>query len=490
MAHSLIAVAVRGLLLAATAALLAACSSYRNHAYRLGEKAHVNEPQFDLYFVEADDEGWFWEPRQATQALDAIRQSAAADDTLVILYVAGWHHSAECCDDNIEGFKEVLRRLDTELRKPMYAAARGFIHSAGQSANPVKVLGVYMGWRGRSLPGYLDYATFWGRKAAAERVGESDFQEFMVRLKDFYDARPTPGPGTADPKLLGVVTVGHSFGSQVVLKATASLFEHEMTELGAAPSYLRDTQAPGHGATLTKPLQGFGDLVVLINPAVEAAVYQRLYALGQSFTYSADQTPVMFTVSANDDGPRHRLFEWGRIAGEWFTGKPAGSEARERNMERKALGFFDEQVTHQLVPQDASTRLHATTYKSQPEPGCSGRSHCEYTWYEKNPPATVQSQEDSLTAGEYSAAEVKKILEHDFSAFTEFDDVILRPTRGAIAHQAFIVAAADPGVITGHNGMFSDPLIHFLVKYIGFVEARKFLPLVVGKDPSIGAPAQ
>src|SRR5206468_3336448 len=161
-----------------------------------------------------------------------------------------------------------------ELTKPMYDRARAAIHD-GELAGPFRIIGVYVGWRGRSVPGMIDYATFWGRKSAAERVGQSDFQEFMVRLKNAY--------------------------------------EH-------------------HSAM----------------PATEAAAYQRLHALGRQLRYGVDQTPVMLTLSADNDVPRNRLFKIGRIVGEWFTVKPRKPDPRERGMERQALGFFAEQVTHRL----------------------------------------------------------------------------------------------------------------------------------------------
>src|SRR5581483_8845399 len=170
-----------GAILAAVliAMALSSCSSY-HEPYRLGSKSVVVRDNYELRFIESDDYGWFWDPAQATQALDAVRQSVRDQDTIVLTFVAGWHHSARCCDGNIEGFKDVLSRLDRELSKPMYRDARDRIHGASGS-RPIKVLGIYLGWRGRSLPGWADYLTFWGRKAAASRVGESDFEEFLMR---------------------------------------------------------------------------------------------------------------------------------------------------------------------------------------------------------------------------------------------------------------------------------------------------------------------
>jgi hypothetical protein len=46
----------------ASSATIVARSVYRHQAYRPDDQSKVSEPLFDLYFVEADDEGWFWQP--------------------------------------------------------------------------------------------------------------------------------------------------------------------------------------------------------------------------------------------------------------------------------------------------------------------------------------------------------------------------------------------------------------------------------------------
>jgi len=462
------------------------CSNYQHKAFRLGDKALVHTDDYDLRFVEADDYGWLWDPAQATDAFEAVRVSVADRDTIVLIFVAGWHHSSECCDDNIEGFKRVLKNLKAELSQDMYRDARAALHGVKVAElRPVQVLGIYLGWRGRSLPGLLDYLTFWGRKAAAERVGETDFEEFLVRLKDFYETHEEeslaehPQAGKR-PNLLGLVTIGHSFGGQVVLRATSSFLEHSLTDAsmqaGTGPGYLRKSPKPASGTQLSSRLRGFGDLVVLINPATEAAAYQRLHALGLSQNYAQGQAPVMLTVSADDDVPRHSLFRIGRLLGEWFTGKPGLDDAREREMQRQALGVYEEQITHRLEPVDFTVKLTGKTEKHAPEPACADHHECELTWYDwDSKPASAES--DSLSAKTFSPTVVQQIGQYDLSSRTVFADVVIRPLSGAIPWQALIVASADPRVITGHNGMFSAPLMDFLTRYIGFVEAKRLLPV-------------
>ena len=93
-------------------------------------------------------------------------------------------------------------------------------------------------------------------------------------------------------------------------------------------------------------LQGIGDLVILLNPAAEAAAYHRLHLLSMGLEYRESQTPVLITFSAENDKVRQKLFTIGRRLGEFFTGKAPKADPAERETERKALGIDGEYVKH------------------------------------------------------------------------------------------------------------------------------------------------
>ncbi|MGH8204603.1 MAG: hypothetical protein ACREST_08330, partial [Steroidobacteraceae bacterium] len=315
---------------AAIAAILAACSGYRHEAYRLDDRSKFEDGDLDLYFVEADDEGWFWQPEQADRALLAVEESARARDTFVLLFVHGWHHSAQCCDSNVQSFRKTLGQLRGELARDVYAGARAEYAQAEKPEDDFKVIGIYLGWRGQSLPGFLDYFTFWGRKSAAERVGENDSREFIARLNQLYLKKR----GEEDQRnFLGLISIGHSFGAQVLMRATASTLEQQLIGLDAPSGYLR-RPAPEAPRGDGQALQGIGDLIVLLNPATEAAAYHRLHLLSMGLRYRSSQTPVMLTISTENDYARHRLFTFGRVLGEFFTGKPRKEDEFEREAER------------------------------------------------------------------------------------------------------------------------------------------------------------
>jgi len=481
--------------------LLGGCGGY--HQQYRPDKPQPTAVGPEMHFVEADDEGWFWAPEQANNALAAAREAGSAGDAVVVVFIHGWHHLSKCCDENLEGFKEVLGKLDGQLRRDMYKEARTIIHG-GDPGKPVRVIGVYVGWRGRSLPGFLDYLTFWGRKSAAERVGDTDLQEFLIRLRNLhqsFQARPEElraADGSPKPaKLFGLVAIGHSFGGQVLLRATNPYLEHKLISLNDQPGYLRDKPAPPPSQPLTLPVEGFGDLVVLINPAVEAAAYQRLHALSR-LNFAPSQWPLMLTISAENDTARKKLFRAGRIAGEIFTGKP-GKEEREDTLERTALGYATEQVTHVLKPVNEHEKLVKQQLPQRPDtvcPECAGKTFDWYDWVGAAPPATPRAVSprlvpDSLSAdipkeftgGQRQVALQKlahQILCHDFSKSTTFFDVVLEPAPGQTPprHEAFIVAEAKKNVIDNHSGMFSRPLMDFLTTYIGFAEAKRLFTML------------
>ncbi len=454
--------------------LLGACASYNTTPFRKDAAAQVVDPQhrYTLQFVEADDEGWLYQTSQATKAVDAVHAAVQEEDTFVVVFVHGWHHSAECCDDNVEGFKETLGRLHDELQA--YRQAGGARQtSAGDN---FRLVGIYVSWRARSLPGDLDYFTFWGRKSAAERTGEIDVREFLNRLNRLYRDQNRPSEA-GSRNFLGLVTIGHSFGGQVVLRSVSASLESELEELNPATGYLRDPP-PAQSAAAPRAVKGFGDLVVLVNPAVEAAAYQRLHVLSQGMKYPDVQTPVVLTVSADNDVPRHRLFRWGRILGEWFTSKPYKPDPTEREIERQALGVWGPdgvQVTHRLRPLDPSAKLTSMPIAHPtPDPLCPPNTSCLCQWYEwSNPRAPIEP--DSLSWPGTQGAGVAGLGNYDFSSRTVFGNVVLEPQKGSIPYQPFIVTSATPAIIDGHNGIFTEPFIHFLISYIGFIEGKEYL---------------
>jgi hypothetical protein len=457
----------------ALAAAIAGCAGTDHRPWRLGDQTPNDTDAYALRFVESDDEGWFWDRQQALDAVQLIRDKVRERPTLVVTFVHGWHHSAECCDDNVEGFRRTLETLSTLMN--------------ARSSQRFNIVGLYIGWRGQSLPMPLDYFTFWGRKGAAERVGQNDMKEFLARLQQLY-AEHRPDVATwrrsaaadtppADGHFLGMITLGHSFGAQVLLKAVAGSLEDRLQNLNPNPAYLRNAPIAA-GRQLSYNVLGVGDLMVLINPAVEAAQYQRLYILSQGLKYAPLQNPIILTLSAENDKSRHRLFTFGRMLGEFFGGKPHKEDEVERTVERQALGVYKGHVTHRLVPVRDDVEL-VTTEQPGTERNCRNSGTCEFdwgSWRGRDRPADSTCQFNTTDASNI-----------DFSQTTICNEVKLERLTPQIIeqwpddpalygraqdYQPLIVARVSKEVIDDHSGIFTTPLLEFLAPYIAAIELK------------------
>lgn len=320
---------------------LASCSMY----HKKHEIGHDIRKDVD-HVLQVDDVGTFWDPDDAQRALEDISKSAKATNTFVVVFVHGWHHNADSSDTNLEDFRKTMVELRKRLDEPIYAQSR----KALTRTSEFRAIGIYLGWRGRSLPSIADYATFWGRKAAAERVGEGDFREFMLNLSRIYDersnaetdlkARNDSADARAPAPLMGLVSIGHSFGGQVLLRATQPVFEANLIAAGARPRERNITEVRPD-----RPVQGFGDLVVLVNPAVEALQFDRIDRLNKSLKYTHLQPPLLFVISAASDDARRVWFPLGRMADAVFR---ANLRPQVAEMWGHALGSYDKQWTHTI----------------------------------------------------------------------------------------------------------------------------------------------
>lgn len=225
-------------------------------------------PEYALAFVEVDEQGVLHDREQMRRALEYIRTQ---QDSYVIVYVHGWHHTAKHDDSNVLRFQE--RLAFTKQRYP--------------SRN---IVGIYVGWRGESVPiTGLNILTFWDRKTVSEEVGRNSLTEFFLRLEEAV--RQTPH---------GVLlTVGHSFGASVVFNSVHQLMLERLVRSAG------------------REVRGYGDLVVLVNPAIEAMRFTQLRDAAQVFQHErgfvSTQGPVMIVAASDGDWAAGQAFPVGRM---------------------------------------------------------------------------------------------------------------------------------------------------------------------------------
>jgi hypothetical protein len=407
--------------------LLSACGfAHRSHRQAGGALLHPND-----FVLQVDDHGSFWDPEIPARALASIAQSARTTNTIVILVVHGWHHSAAPDDENATAFARILEEIRTQLDdnvdgKPgFYRRSREMLTGSGD----VNIFGIYVGWRGASLPMPLNFATFWDRKDAAERVGDGDLREFLLRLNGIY--RTSYQDRLPLSPYVGMASIGHSFGAQVLFKAVSSTLEKELIDATSPPG------ASSPRRRLAKPIEGFGDIVVLVNPALEARQYERIRQLDAQLTYDRRQPPLLLVLSADTDVARRWFFPAGRWVDSFFNAPLRKGQADSWS---QALGEYEPQRTHTIafLPEH---RESAAGYYISDSPG----RPCD-------------------------------IVNFDLTDMPTIGHVRLAPIAGRHnPNSPFLVAYGGTELIRGHSGVFERDLHYFINDYIGITRGKRLL---------------
>ncbi len=178
---------------------------------------------------------------------------------LVLTYTHGWHNNADTTKGDFTRFRALIdslrRNFATGLQLDLAKARR---HEAPDDSvvDATTVVPIYVAWRGKQYKGLADYLTFWSRKQVAQRVGEGEYA-VLVRSLSERKRRWLRSPGLERNML---VLTGHSFGAAALLSAT----------LPSLARHLLETDGP---ASDSGPPPA--DVIVAVNPAIEANVLQR-----------------------------------------------------------------------------------------------------------------------------------------------------------------------------------------------------------------------
>ena len=402
--------------------------------------------RFKVSFVEFDDQGSFWSRQQLT-TLEAellkASESPGHEGVLTVVFVHGWQHNAAVCDQNVACFRDILESL---------ANAEDYRVHALTNANPdVEILpryvfGVYVGWRGLSnrLPG-LKNATFYNRKATAHRVGRGDVLELFTRLEVWRDRLHESG--RIDSKL---VIIGHSFGGAVTYTALSKVL-HE--RLARAVARKRDD------AAVVEPIRGFGDLVVLVNPAFEAARYSGIHELASGIDEFAENQPaVLVTVSSDTDTATHLAFPVGRWLGTRFLKTRDDQQAKSLTT---TVGNFEPFRTHRLdlgTSEDFRGDFLELADLHELDAAARGADDCKCDYFE----AEVKDAEQEDPFGEFRIGPAQGI----------YGETKLTPKRGVAAETPFIIATTSDEIVTNHNGIYNRYFLNFLRSFLLEMDRR------------------
>jgi hypothetical protein len=203
---------------------------------------------------------------------------------------------------------------------------------------------------------------------AAERVAKGSVRELLGRARALRDTlnRKTwsgkllpvgaPVPRGETLRSTRLLTIGHSFGGLIVYSSLAQYY----TDRAAAAMM---ATALGDAHDEDKAIAAYGDLVVIVNPAVEAMSWEpiRQIVAGRPATaFARGQKPVFVEVTSTADDATGIAFPLGRSVatlGESFTSGDERAEART------AFGHYERFLTHDLTsrPEAATPEWQAVT---------------------------------------------------------------------------------------------------------------------------------
>lgn len=284
---------------------------------------HIPSPDIakqNFHVIEFSDQGQPHDDRQ-WQGLNArIVHSQTPQIPELLIFVHGWHHSAEPKDENFIAFEQFYRQM-------------------AASDKQRNLLGLYIGWRGDKYDPFwldgsddakswiepIDFPTILQRKRVAKRIGQQGLSQLLDKLDGLV----------SEHKLLRYTVIGHSLGGAVVLHASKDRIKTAI-----------DNQ------------QDNPNLFLLLNPAVPAKEYKPLDTL-----ISLDrQKPSMVVLQSKGDFAVKEAFNYIK-EGERAVGN---SWAITHDIDRCVAGNCETQVkmpsalmAHDQIPGCMMTLPHS-----------------------------------------------------------------------------------------------------------------------------------
>ncbi len=434
-------------------------------ASRCWLRSREEREDYDLLFVEFDDQGWVQGSpdlsRPAKEQKDfldkfyvqlkGIYEANQKNGLSLVLFVHGWHHNADATDSNVTEFRWLLRDL------AIAENGRKLSDVKAQNAGP-RVVGIYVGWRGESVTvPYLNALTFWERKNSAERVAQGSVLEVFARLDylrdrgranvdwDSLSKKDRPEDGKRNVRML---TIGHSFGGLITFEALSSEFVR--------------FAARNDGMDYISRL---GDVVVIVNPAVEGARYEPLMVAGQRMVrVKHNQLPVVIVATSTADWATRYAFPAARSVSTLLEATPGP----EGDAIVKAVGHNDRYTTHRLALCEADD---AACSKVCLPPEIKRRE------------STLEMHKDRRD--EYSRGLAQDIRE-EFRLMAEIGDkgfegrkylcggLQLETTPNHLPkHNPFWVVSTTGEIMDGHNDIFNRHFVSFIRQmYLGVIAVR------------------
>jgi hypothetical protein len=282
---------------------------------------------YTLGFVEFDDQGWLWNRKQIDAVTSKFSDEIKTQGLLIVTFVHGWKHNASSQDGNVQMLRFVLREI----------AKMEQLLSEKENRPSRRIVGIYVGWRGLSeTVEPFKEISFWGRKNTAEVVGHGAVVELLATLENLKNQSNKEYSGEiGEHRRMStkLITIGHSFGGDIVYSATAPILAERMTE------HFADNGSP----QLPKSL---GDMVVLINPAFEAARFETIQRLAATETFPSGNNCTLAVFTSKTDDATKIAFPLGRRVSTLFD---SCRDAAQNKANVTAVGHYPPYITYDLT---------------------------------------------------------------------------------------------------------------------------------------------
>ena len=422
---------------------------------------------FALGFVEFDDQGRAFDPRQEAALFDTMADTVKRMPLAIVTFVHGWQHNARADDGNVMQFRQLLTAIARfEAQQPM--------------SRRRAVIGVYAGWRGRTitLP-YLDKLSFWDRNDAAHRVADGSLRSLLGKLRAFRDMANLSVDDDSGRETR-MVTIGHSFGGLIAYSALAQYYTDRAAASLIRARYFTAADATDHAREKADPreISSYGDLVVVVNPAYEAIRYEPIRQLvdvaetgSLPDRFAPRQGPVLVQITSvggsafDGDTATGIAFPIGRMVNtmtEATRTDPITGEDERQQIER-AVGHYRPYWTHDLdLPQGPET--HRPTAEAAPlfDPATACRAFAEFDRAERRPDGRLRpGWRRTLPSG---------------AVLTEIGNNHYDPAN------PFWIVRAHPSIILDHNDILGPVFVDVVAQLYGDIDRLK--------HPSICKPSQ
>lgn len=392
----------------------------RDALYFVKTSPPETDDDIPIGIIEFDDQGALQSRTYKDEIMNRMRGLTEEHGTLTVVFAHGWLNNASPENENLAHFQTMLKGIataDREICENRSCAGR-------------KVVGVYLAWRGMSATVQpFKSLSFWNRKSRAHRVGQDGATEVLAEL-----AKMKAGSSTAAKRKSRLILMGHSFGGALMYSATQQLLMKDTAFVSGAGKSVPRTAA---------------DLVILVNPAFEAARFTSLHEKAAAMNFPETQSPVLAIFTSETDSATKKAFPLGRHLSSLFTKYNPG-RPEQAKLDRTAIGHYPGYQTHVLCLRDKDADLATRT-----------NSVCEW---------------ERFREGETDTWNLGRVL-------LERKDPVMKKNQRMNPYYNVVV---DDAIISGHSGIWEPEFfMEFISRFVTVQEAKSCAEYQPGWRPKL-----